>query len=117
MRHLIPTTRDRRASGRACTTRSHPEGINGWCSPSRPPLRSSPAGRHDVNTSASWSLLQWSQRIIRLQTAADGAPLPKGGWSHVIRGRDVIHYVDNYGAMACLVKGDSRDPDIGRLAH
>eukprot|EP00962_Isochrysis_galbana_P041710 scaffold15389_cov131-Isochrysis_galbana.AAC.7 len=35
-----------------------------------------------------------------------------------MRGRDVIHYVDNFGAMACLVKGDSRDPDIiGRLAH
>eukprot|EP00962_Isochrysis_galbana_P021381 scaffold6308_cov111-Isochrysis_galbana.AAC.1 len=25
--------------------------------------------------------------------------------------------VDNFGALACLVKGDSRDPDIGRLAH
>lgn len=55
--------------------------------------------------------------VATYYTLADGAPLPKGGWSHVIRGRDVIHYVDNYGAMACLVKGDSRDPDIGRLAH
>eukprot|EP00962_Isochrysis_galbana_P021114 scaffold6218_cov119-Isochrysis_galbana.AAC.1 len=52
-------------------------------------------------------------------TLADGAPLPDGGRSHALRGRDVIHYhyVDNFGALACLVKGDSRDPDIGRLAH
>eukprot|EP00962_Isochrysis_galbana_P043754 scaffold16761_cov142-Isochrysis_galbana.AAC.2 len=26
-------------------------------------------------------------------------------------------YVDNFGALACLVKSGSRDPDIGRLAH
>eukprot|EP00962_Isochrysis_galbana_P042820 scaffold16092_cov127-Isochrysis_galbana.AAC.15 len=51
-------------------------------------------------------------------TLADGAPLPDGGnRSHALRGRDVIHYVDNFGALACLVKGDSRDHDIGRLAH
>eukprot|EP00962_Isochrysis_galbana_P010448 scaffold2881_cov133-Isochrysis_galbana.AAC.1 len=48
---------------------------------------------------------------------AHGAPLPDGGRSHCFAGRDVIHYVDNFGAMACLVKGDSRDSDIGRLAH
>eukprot|EP00962_Isochrysis_galbana_P030293 scaffold9807_cov115-Isochrysis_galbana.AAC.1 len=35
-------------------------------------------------------------------TLADGAPLPDGGRSHALRGRDVIHYVDNFGALACL---------------
>eukprot|EP00962_Isochrysis_galbana_P005676 scaffold1528_cov117-Isochrysis_galbana.AAC.1 len=36
-------------------------------------------------------------------TLADGAPLPDGGRSHALRRRDVIHYVDNFGALACLV--------------
>eukprot|EP00962_Isochrysis_galbana_P026980 scaffold8434_cov112-Isochrysis_galbana.AAC.4 len=56
-------------------------------------------------------------RRVHLGRKADGAPLPEGGRSHALRGRDVIHYVDNFGALACLVKGDSRNPDIGRLAH
>jgi hypothetical protein len=55
--------------------------------------------------------------VATYYTLADGAPLPDGSRSHALRGRDVIHYVDNFGALACLVKGDSRDPDIGRLAH
>jgi hypothetical protein len=55
--------------------------------------------------------------VQTIYTLADGVPTPDGGRSHVMRGRDIIHYVDNVGAMACLIKGDSRDPDIARLAH
>jgi hypothetical protein len=38
------------------------------------------------------------------------------GFSHDVRGRDVIHFVDNFGSMVGLLKGFSKDPDLTRMA-
>jgi len=38
-------------------------------------------------------------------------------WPSWLSGRDVIHFLDNAGSLACLVKGYSRDLDVGALAH
>lgn len=34
-----------------------------------------------------------------------------------LRGREVIHYIDNSGSMACLIKNYSSDVDSARLVH
>jgi hypothetical protein len=34
-----------------------------------------------------------------------------------MRNRDVIHFVDNYGSLASLIKKRSKDPDITCQAH
>ena len=34
-----------------------------------------------------------------------------------LRGREVIHFIDNSGAMACLIKDYSSDVDSARLVH
>ena len=34
-----------------------------------------------------------------------------------MRGREVIHFIDNSGAMACLIKDYSADLDSARLVH
>ena len=34
-----------------------------------------------------------------------------------LRGREVIHFIDNSGAMACLIKNYSSDRDSSRLVH
>ena len=34
-----------------------------------------------------------------------------------LRGREVIHFIDNSGAMACLIKNYSCDQDSSRLVH
>ena len=34
-----------------------------------------------------------------------------------LRGREVIHFIDNAGAMACLVKGSSAELDSSLLVH
>ena len=34
-----------------------------------------------------------------------------------MRGRRVTHYIDNSGALACLVKDYSADVDSGRIVH
>ena len=34
-----------------------------------------------------------------------------------LRGREVIHFVDNSGALACLVKDYSSDEDSAKLVH
>ena len=34
-----------------------------------------------------------------------------------LRGREVIHFVDNAGALACLIKDYSSDVDSARLVH
>ena len=33
------------------------------------------------------------------------------------RDRDVIHFIDNAGALAILAKGYSKDEDCGRMTH
>ena len=34
-----------------------------------------------------------------------------------LRGREVIHFIDNAGSMACLIKDYSKDVDSARLVH
>ena len=41
--------------------------------------------------------------VATYYTLADGAPLPDGSRSHALRGRDVIHYVDNFGALLSVL--------------
>lgn len=52
--------------------------------------------------------------IGQLEAAAMCAPY----WSlpaHILRGRDVLHYVDNQGALYAAIHGRSSDPDMNRL--
>jgi hypothetical protein len=48
---------------------------------------------------------------------ANGVENPGGAPTHVMRNRDVLHFVDNYGSLASLIKKRSKDPDITRQAH
>jgi hypothetical protein len=48
---------------------------------------------------------------------ADGIESPDGSRTHVMRDSYSIHFIDNYGSLASLVKKRSRDPDITRQAH
>jgi hypothetical protein len=48
---------------------------------------------------------------------ADGVEAPDGSRTHMMRDRDVIHTIDNYGSLASLVKRRFKDPDITRQAH
>ena len=46
-----------------------------------------------------------------------GGVAPYSSLPEVFRGRDVIHFIDNTGALFGLAQGSSSDPDSARLIH
>ena len=46
-----------------------------------------------------------------------GAVAPYLSLPDLLRGRDIIHFVDNTSAVAALTKGFSRVPDSARIVH
>jgi len=115
----------RRGLGHASTTNAPPPtsngfGRHGWavtpdiydhCWRSRSRIQS-------INTNTNTSVHRYIGQLEALVVAVSvyyslrgGVPYP-GGTPHDVRERDVIHFVDNFGSMMGLIKGQSRDADI-----
>ena len=79
-----------------------------------------PAGRKwlfagaDVPAAVLARFRRREQYIGQLEALA--GVLPYSSLPHLVRGRDVIHFIDNVGALASLTRASSADIDTARLA-